>query len=95
VKCHTWREPAGFPDSQFWPNFLFKNLDRKKANSLAFVWYRIVPIEDVASEEIPVAQSVKLSARESIRSYLLAICAALTVAYFAFRLFKNSWRAKA
>ncbi len=65
------------------------------ASRLEYAIKHFVPTEDVASEETHAAQPVKHSARGSIGSYLLAAGAALTVGYFAFRLFKYTCRAKA
>ena len=65
------------------------------ANRLEHAIQHFAPIEDVASKETPVAQQVKHPDHRSIRSYLLAAGAALTVGYFAFRLFKYTCRAKA
>ncbi len=64
------------------------------ANRLECAMKNFVPTEDAALAEISVAQPAKPPARESIRSYFLAVGAALTVGYFAFRLFKHPCGAK-
>jgi hypothetical protein len=64
------------------------------ANKFEHAMKHFVPTEDVPSEETPVGRPVKHSATGSIRSYLLAAGAALTVGYFAFRLFKYTCQVK-
>ncbi len=65
------------------------------ADNLEHAIQGFVPLENVPQEEIPPGLPERNQSKSSIRSYLLAAGAAITVGYFAIRLFKRISVAKA
>jgi|GEM_PF-544980 len=65
------------------------------ADNLEHAIQGFVPLESSVQEEAPPTLPAKSQSKSSIRSYLLAAGAALTVGYFAVRLFKRISAAKA